>query len=325
MTPNPAATLASMTRTLEIERSAMDALTQGLDGALGEALIRAVALIHGLKGRVVISGIGKSGHIGRKITATLASTGTPAFFVHASEASHGDLGMITSDDAVIAISASGESSELAAIIAYTRRFSVPLIAMTAAAGSTLGRAADIVLELPRVTEACPHGLAPTSSTLLQLATGDALAIALLEARGFSAQDFRVFHPGGKLGASLKKVADIMLQGDRMPLIGLGASMHEAILVMTAKRLGCVGIVDGDGLLAGIITDGDLRRHLGPEILNVAVDVVMTRRPKIISPDALLPQAIELLNSASITSLFAVAEGKPVGVIHLHDLLRAGVA
>ena len=325
MTPNPTATLASLARTIDIERAAMDALAAGLTGALGLTLARTVELIHGLKGRLVITGIGKSGHVGRKITATLASTGTPAFFVHAGEASHGDLGMITSDDAVIAISASGESAELASIIAYTRRFAVPLIAMTTAAGSTLGHAADIVLELPRVAEACPHGLAPTSSTLLQLATGDALAIALLEVRGFSAQDFRVFHPGGKLGASLKKVSDIMLQGERMPLIGIGASMQEAILVMTAKRLGCVGIVDGDGLLAGIITDGDLRRHLGPAILTEPVDTVMTRRPKVIAPDALLPQAIELLNTASITSIFAVAEGRPVGVIHLHDLLRVGVA
>lgn len=321
-----AALRLSLARTLDVELAGLAALKAALAGPLGDAFCAAVDAIRAATGRLVVTGIGKSGHIGRKITATLASTGTPAFFVHASEASHGDLGMIASDDVVLALSASGESAELAAIIAYTRRFRVPLIAMTANAGSTLGRAADIVLELPRVDEACPLGLAPTASTLLQLAAGDALAVTLLEARGFSAQDFGIFHPGGKLGASLKRVAEIMHSGDRLPLIGLGTSIRDAILVISAKGFGCVGIVDGDGRLAGIVTDGDLRRHLSAAVLDAPVDGIMTRAPKVVAPEALLGAALELLNTRSITALIVVdADHRPVGIVHLHDLLRAGVA
>lgn len=316
----------SLTRTLDVELAGLAVLKDALTGPLGDAFCAAVHAIRAARGRLVVTGVGKSGHIGRKITATLASTGTPAFFVHASEASHGDLGMIASDDVVLALSASGESAELAAIIAYTRRFRVPLIAMTTNATSTLGRAADIVLALPKVDEACPHGLAPTSSTLLQLAAGDALAVTLLEARGFSAQDFGIFHPGGRLGASLKRVAEIMHSGDRLPLIRLGATIREAILIMSAKGFGCVGITDVDGRLVGIVTDGDLRRHLSADVLDAPVEAIMTRTPKTIAPDALLAAAIELLNARSITALIVVAEdNRPVGIVHMHDLLRAGVA
>lgn len=317
---------ASLTRTLAVERAGLTELATTLAGPLGDAFCAAVRAIRAANGRLVVTGIGKSGHIGRKITATLASTGTPAFFVHASEAAHGDLGMIASDDVVLALSASGESAELAAIIAYTSRFRVPLIAMTTNALSTLGRAADIVLELPKVAEACPLGLAPTSSTLLQLAAGDALAVTLLEARGFSAQDFGIFHPGGKLGASLKRVAEIMHTGERLPLIPIGASMRDAILTISAKGFGCVGVTDEAGRLAGIITDGDLRRHLTADVLNAPVDAIMTRNPKTIAPDALLGAAIEMLNARSITALIVVtADQMPVGIVHMHDLLRAGVA
>jgi arabinose-5-phosphate isomerase len=317
---------ASLARVLDVERAGLAALTAAFAGSLGDAMCAAAETIRVARGRLVLTGVGKSGHIGRKLTATFASTGTPALFVHASEASHGDLGMITSDDVVLALSASGESAELAAIISYTRRFRVPLIAMTTNPASTLGRAADIVIALPKVDEACPHGLAPTSSTLLQLAAGDALAVALLEARGFSAQDFGVFHPGGKLGASLKRVADIMHVGDRLPLIGIGATVRDAILVMSAKGFGCVGIIAPDGRLAGIVTDGDLRRHLAPDVLEASVERLMTRDPKVTTPETLLGAAIEMLNTRSITALIVVdADRYPVGIIHLHDLLRAGVA
>ncbi len=303
----------------------MAALEASLSGPLGDSFKAACKAIDGARGRVVVTGIGKSGIIGRKIASTLASTGTPAMFVHPSEASHGDLGMVTPDDLVLALSWSGESSELAAILNHTRRFRVPLVALTSGADSALGRAADIILELPKVDEACPHGLAPTTSTLLQLAMGDALAIALLEGRGFTAQDFRVFHPGGKLGASLKLVQEVMHSGDRLPLVRLGASMGEAIDVITAKGFGCVGVVDTEGYLAGIVTDGDIRRHLGDGLLTRPVEAIMTREPKTIAPDALLASAIEQLNSGSKLALIVVDDRRPVGLVHLHDLLKAGVA
>ncbi|MBT9288927.1 KpsF/GutQ family sugar-phosphate isomerase [Prosthecodimorpha staleyi] len=322
---NQASDLTSARRTLGIQIESMHMLAAALDGPLGRAIMEAVATIRAARGRVIISGIGKSGHIGRKIAATMASTGTPAYFVHPSEASHGDLGMVTADDAVIALSWSGESSELASILAYTRRFRVPLIAVTWNAASTLGKAADIVLELPKVQEACPHGLAPTSSTMLQLAIGDVLAIALLESRGFTAQDFKVFHPGGKLGASLKHVRDVMHQGAAVPLAPLGTSMKEAILLMNQRGFGCLGVLSEDGRLAGIVTDGDLRRHIADDLLVRSVDEVMTRRPKTIRPDALLATAIEMLNAASITALLVVDDERPVGIVHMHDLLRIGVA
>lgn len=328
ISPMPAkrpSSLESARRTLSVESEGLSALERELDGPLGEAFKAACKAVEASRGRVVVTGIGKSGIIGRKIASTLASTGTPAMFVHPSEASHGDLGMVTPDDLVLALSWSGESSELAAILNHTRRFRVPLVAMTSVAASTLGRAADIVLELPKVDEACPHGLAPTTSTLLQLAMGDALAIALLEGRGFTAQDFRVFHPGGKLGASLKLVREVMHSGDRLPIVPLGTMMGTAIEVISQKGFGCVGIVDGEGVLAGIVTDGDIRRHLGDGLLAQSVDSVMTRRPTTIAPDALLVSAIEQLNSGSKLALIVVEDGRPVGVVHLHDLLKAGVA
>lgn len=317
--------LSSARRTLATEIHGLEALAGSLDGALGAALARAVGLMAGAEGRVIVTGMGKSGHVGRKIAATLASTGTPAYFVHPAEAGHGDLGMIATSDVVLALSWSGESHELAPILAYADRFDVPLIAITSDAASTLGRAAGVVLELPKVEEACPHGLAPTTSTTLQLALGDALAVALLEGRGFTPEDFRVFHPGGKLGSSLRTVRDVMHVGDRVPLVPLGTPMSEAIMAMTGKGFGCVGVVDGDGRLVGIVTDGDLRRHLSGDLLHARVDDVMTRNPKTTRPDAPLGRVIATLNVASITALFVVEDGRPVGVIHVHDLLRIGAA
>jgi arabinose-5-phosphate isomerase len=325
MTPKRPDPLLSARRTLKLENDGLEALFKCLDGPLGVAFTAAIEAISKARGRVVVSGIGKSGQIGRKIASSLASTGTPAMFVHPSEASHGDLGMVTPDDLVLALSWSGESSELAAILNHTRRFRVPLVAMTSCEDSTLGRAADIVLSMPKVDEACPHGLAPTTSTLLQLALGDALAIALLEGRGFTAQDFRVFHPGGKLGASLRLVAEVMHVGDRLPLVPLGTPVGRAIEVITQKGLGCVAVTDANGYLAGIVTDGDIRRHLGDGLLDQPVDAIMTARPKTTRPDALLVSAIEMLNSGSVLVLVVVEDERPVGLVHLHDLLKAGVA
>jgi arabinose-5-phosphate isomerase len=269
--------------------------------------------------------MGKSGHIGAKIAATLASTGTPAFFVHPAEASHGDLGMIANEDVIIALSWSGETTELRNIVFYSRRFRVPLIVVTSRAESTLARSSDVALILPRVEEACPHGLAPTTSALIQLALGDALAIALLERRGFTADDFFMFHPGGTLGANLAHVRDVMHTGDRLPLAPLGLGMNEALLLITQKGFGCLGIIDGKGDLCGIITDGDLRRHLSGDIFARRVEDVMTRDPKTITPDALVPSALETMNSAAIMALLVVQDRKPIGIVHMHDLLRIGAA
>jgi arabinose-5-phosphate isomerase len=303
----------------------MTELIASLTGELGVAIANAVELISASKGRVIISGMGKSGHVGRKIAATLASTGTPAMFVHPAEASHGDLGMITAQDVVVMLSTSGESAELRDILNYTRRFAVPLIAITSRADSTLGRTADIVLLLPQAREACPNGLAPTTSTLLQLALGDALAIALLEDKGFTAKNFHEFHPGGKLGAQLKNVSDVMRKADALPLSVPGTKMSEALVVMTEKACGCLGIIDAHGKLVGILTDGDLRRHMSSDLLNLQIQDVMTKSPKTIEPDALTSEALEILNSKSITCIFVIdEEGKPVGLIHIHDLLRIGV-
>lgn len=317
--------LASAIRTLEMETQGLEALIKRMDGPLGQALIETVELISGCEGRVILTGVGKSGHIGRKITATMASTGTPAHFVHSSEASHGDLGMLAAKDVIIALSWSGETRELKDLIDYSRRFSVPLVALTSRKDSTLGQAADLVLELPRVSEACPHGLAPTTSTTMQLALGDALALALLERKGFTAQNFKVFHPGGKLGASLSFVRDLMHEGDELPLAHIAAPMSEALLIMTEKSFGCLGIVEEDGLLAGIITDGDLRRHMSSGLLDAPADRIMTRSPVTVGPDMLASEAMKLINSISITSLFVVDNGRPIGIVHIHDLLRAGVA
>jgi arabinose-5-phosphate isomerase len=262
--------------------------------------------------------------VGRKIASTLASTGTPAMFVHPAEASHGDLGMITTQDVVLMISNSGESAELRAILNYTKRFAVPLIAMTARSDSSLAQAARIVLLLPSPPEACPNGLAPTTSTLLQLALGDALAIALLEDKGFTAKNFQEFHPGGKLGAQLKHVSEVMRKGDALPLAASHTKMSDALVVMTAKACGCLGVVDNNRLV-GILTDGDLRRHMSGDLLSLKVGEVMTRSPKTIGPDALTSEALEILNAASITCIFVIdPEGKPTGLVHIHDLLRIGV-
>ena len=303
----------------------MAALAAALDNGLAEPFAEAVEMISGRTGRVIVTGVGKSGHIGSKIAATLASTGTPAFFVHPAEANHGDLGMITRDDAIVAMSWSGESQELQGIVGYSRRFSIPLIALTAGENSSLAREADIALVLPKVTEACPHGLAPTTSTLLQLALGDALSIALLEARGFTRDDFRGFHPGGKLGASLTHLSEIMRTGDDLPLVRLGTKMPEAVMRLSNKKVGCVIIVDGDDRLVGIITDGDVARNLHRNLGDVVVEEVMTRTPKTVAPDMSAGAAIAYLNENKVGALIVMENDRPVGVVHFHDLLRIGAA
>lgn len=292
---------------------------------LGESFIKAVELLTTCKGRVIIAGMGKSGHVARKIAATLASTGTPALFVHPSEASHGDLGMIVNDDVVVALSNSGEVSEMNDLIHYTRRFSIPLIAMTSRAQSTLGSAADVTLILPAAPEVCPMGLAPTTSTTMMIALGDALAVASMEIKGFTADDFRNFHPGGKLGKALLRVKDVMRKDGDMPLVAAGDAMGQVLLVMTQKSLGCAGVTDATGALIGMITDGDLRRHMNNDLTSRTAAEVMTKSPKTVSPNILAAEAIKILNDKAHTQLFVVEGGKPVGVLHIHDLLRAGIA
>jgi arabinose-5-phosphate isomerase len=319
------ANVASAVRTLNLESQGLAQLAADLGGVLAAPFEEAMRRLVAVRGRVIVTGIGKSGHVGQKIAATFASTGTPAFFVHPSEASHGDLGMVTQSDLILALSWSGETVELKPIITYSRRFAVPLIAMTSRADSALGQQADVVLLLPRVKEACPHGLAPTTSTTLQLALGDSLAIALLEARGFTAHDFKIFHPGGSLGANLKYVSDIMHKGESLPLVKSGDSMANALVAMSEKSFGCVGVVGSRERLIGVITDGDLRRHMGAHLLQAHVDEVMTAKPKTIAPSMLASAALELINSSRITALFVVDKQKPVGLVHVHDLLRLGVA
>jgi arabinose-5-phosphate isomerase len=317
--------IASALRTLDTEHEAIAALAAVMCDGLGASFIAAAEKIRNARGRVIVTGMGKSGHIARKIAATLASTGSPAFFVHAAEASHGDLGMITSDDVLLVLSWSGETEELKDLINYSRRFRIALIAITVNAASTLGKAADIVLALPAVREACPHNLAPTTSSLMQLALGDALAIALLESRGFTAVDFGVFHPRGQLGAALKFIRDVMHPGAAVPLIRTGSPMSDAIVEMSAKGFGCVAVTGGDGRLAGVITDGDLRRHMRGDLLQAPVDDIMTASPKTVRPDQLAGEALQILNSSKITALIVVEAERPVGIVHFHDLLRAGVA
>jgi arabinose-5-phosphate isomerase len=317
--------LASALRTLETEREGLAALKAAIAGSLGESFVAAVETIRNARGRLIVTGMGKSGHIARKIAATLASTGTPAFFVHAADASHGDLGMITSDDVMLVLSWSGETVELRSVIDYSRRFRITLIAVTVSTDSTLGKAADIVLALPAAREACPHNLTPTTSTLMQLALGDALGIALLESRGFTAVDFGVFHPGGKLGAALKFVRDVMHPDNAVPVIARGAPMSAAIVEMSAKGFGCVAVTDATGKLVGVITDGDLRRHMRDDLLQAPVDEIMTAAPKTVRPDQLASEALMLLNASKITALLVVEKERPVGIVHFHDLLRAGVA
>lgn len=317
-------TVASVLRTLDVEARGLAALRTSVVQDLGAALAKAIQLIKDADGRVIVTGIGKSGHVGQKIAATFASTGTPAFFVHPSEAAHGDLGMITSQDVILALSWSGETAELKGIITYARRFTVPLISITSNGESALGKQSEVVLELPPTDEACPHGLAPTTSTTMQLALGDCLAVALLEAKGFTAHDFKTFHPGGSLGASLKYVSDIMHTGDALPLVRNDEIMSEALVVMTSKSFGCVGIVDDTGRLIGVVTDGDLRRHMGGDLLGETADSIMTKAPKTAPPQMLASAALELMNSSRITSLFVVENDKPTGIVHVHDFLRAGV-
>src|ERR1043165_2570171 len=312
----------SALRTLDTEAGGIAALIVAIRGGLGAPLSQAVEVIAHCKGRLIVTGMGKSGHVGRKIAATFASTGTPAYFVHPGEASHGDLGMITRADVIIALSWSGETVELKDLIDYSRRFKAGLIAVTADAASTLANAADVVLLLPQAREACPHNLAPTTSSLMQLALGDALAVALLESRGFTALDFRGLHPGGRLGAKLKFIRDLMHTGASVPLIGRGAAMADAITEMTAKTFGCVGIMDESGRLIGIITDGDLRRHMGAGLLSAGVEDVMTRNPKTITAHQLVSEAIGLLNPWKIMAVIVADAGKPIGIVHMHDLLRA---
>jgi arabinose-5-phosphate isomerase len=318
--------IESALRTLEAEGGGISTLAAAVHNELGELFTAAVDRIRAAKGRVIVTGMGKSGHIGRKIAATLASTGTPAFYVHPGEASHGDLGMITPEDIIMALSWSGETTELKNLIDYSRRFRIGLIAMTAYMDSTLGKAADVVLLLPQAREACPHNLAPTTSSLMQLALGDALAVALLESRGFTALDFGLFHPAGRLGAMLKFVREIMRTGDQVPLSPASARMSDAIVEMSGKGFGCVGITDSGGRLIGIVTDGDLRRHMRPNLLESSVTEIMTRNPKTIQPDALASEALELINSSKIQALIVVDSGNtPVGILRVHDLLREGVA
>jgi len=317
-------TVASAARTLTIEGEGLAALAGELSGPLAAPFKDAVRTLKAAQGRVIVTGIGKSGHIAQKIAATFASTGTPAFFVHPSEASHGDLGMITRQDVILAVSWSGETVELKNIITYSRRFAVPLISLTSRRESALAKASDVVLELPKAKEACPHGLAPTTSTTMQLALGDALAIALLESKGFSAHDFKALHPGGSLGAQLKFVSDVMHKGDRLPLVAENTVMSDAIVIMTQKSFGCLGVIDAKGRLAGMITDGDLRRHMGAELLSARACDIMTRKPNTLRPDMLASAALEQINSLKRTQMFVVDKGKPVGIVHVHDLVRAGV-
>jgi arabinose-5-phosphate isomerase len=315
----------SVARTIEIEQRGLAAISAALDDGLGAAFARAAAAILAASGSVIVTGMGKSGHVGRKISATLASTGTPSHFVHPAEASHGDLGVIRESDVVLALSWSGEAPELADIVTYTRRFGVTLLAMTARPDSALGRAADICLALPDSPEACPNGLAPTTSTTMQMAAGDALAVLLLEQRGFSAADFLQFHPGGKLGARLMQVGALMHAGAELPIIHCDATLSAGIVEMTSKRFGIAGVVDDTGKLVGALTDGDLRRAFRLGFVDRPVREAMGRRPYTLPADALAMQALAIMNEARITCIFIVEGGTPVGLVHIHDLLRAGIA
>ena len=334
--PRGEADLAAARRVLALEAAGLAALADTLDGSFIEALDR-LGAIHG---RIIVTGMGKSGHVARKIAATLASTGSPALFVHPGEASHGDLGMITGVDAVVALSNSGDTSELGDIIAYSRRRAIPLIAVTAKAKSQLAEQSDVALILPKAGEACPMGLAPTTSTTMMLALGDAIAIALLERRGFSPQDFHQLHPGGTLGQKLQRVSEVMHGTDELPLCGPDTPMAEAILTMTAKTWGCVGVTGADGGLVGIITDGDLRRHMAEDLLHRTAGEVMTAGPQTIRGQALVAEAIGIMNARKIHCLFVVedtaagepaptpesalpAAPRPVGIVRIHDCLRAG--
>ncbi len=309
-------------RVIGIEAAALDKLAQSLSGDFD----RAVDLLLNARGRVIVSGMGKSGHVGRKIAATLASTGTPAQFVHPAEASHGDLGMVARGDVALVLSNSGETPELADIVAHTRRFGIPLIGVAGRAESTLLRQSDVALVLPPAEEACGNGIVPTTSTTMTLALGDALAIALMEHRRFTPENFRDFHPGGKLGARLAKVRDLMHDGEALPLVAPATPMSDTLIEMTRKGFGVVGIAEPDGPLLGIITDGDLRRHMQGLLTMTAADV-MTADPTTIGPDALAEQAVAVMNRRKITCLFVTPQDgprQPLGLLHIHDCLRAGL-
>ncbi len=315
--------LSTARRVIRTEAAALTALADALD----DSFAAAVETILAARGRIIVSGMGKSGHIARKIAATLASTGTPAHFVHPAEASHGDMGMMTRDDVALVLSNSGETPELADLVAHTRRFHIPLIGVAGRAESTLLRQSDVALLLPPAEEACGAGIVPTTSTTMTLALGDALAVALMEHRQFSPEDFRDFHPGGKLGARLSKVADLMHRDDALPLAGPDTPMSDALLTISQKGFGVVGVVDGDGRLAGIVTDGDLRRHMAGLLDRTAGDV-MTRGPRTIGPGALAVEAVATMNAHKITCLFVVdppRSDRVIGLIHIHDCLRAGIA
>lgn len=316
--------IACAKRTIDREIEAVRNMEENLDASLSDVL----DLLQKMTGRIIVTGMGKSGHIGTKIAATFASTGTPSFFVHPAEASHGDLGMLTENDVVLAISNGGESKELSDILVYCKRYGIPLIAVTKNPESSLGKAGDYILKLPDYREACPLGMAPTSSTTATLILGDVLAVCLMERKGFSKLDYKRRHPGGKLGAMLQKVSDLMHTGDAIPLIADTAFMQEAMLTMSSKMLGSVGILNNSGELIGIITDGDLRRSMSPDILNKKVTDVMTYNPKTIAPDVLAAEALNTMNNTGkgITQLFVVDDQKhPIGIIHIHDCLKAGVA
>ncbi len=318
--PEDGSDIGSARRVLSVEGHGLAALA----ASLGTEFVEALDVLCQVSGRVVVTGIGKSGHVGRKIAATFASTGTPAMFVHPAEASHGDLGMITPGDAILALSNSGETSELAHVVVYAKRFEIPLIAVTKKGDSALAKAATVTLVVPDSDEACPMRLAPTTSTTVMMALGDALAVTLFERKGFTANDFQTFHPGGELGRRLVPVADIMHVGSEVPLIDGDAPMAQALVTMTAKRFGCVGIVATDGHLRGIITDGDLRRHMGPDLVGVRAADVMNPDPKTIRPGALASEALGVMNARTITNLFVVDDAQvPVGIVHIHDCLRAG--
>src|SRR5574344_192882 len=312
--------LLSAKRTINTEIEDLKLLEEGLD----ETITKALNLMQNAKGRIILTGMGKSGIIGKKMVASLASTGTPSFFVHPSEASHGDLGMLAEDDVVIAISNSGESKELVDIVNYCKRFGIPLIGITKNEKSSLGNASDVVLKLPQGKEACPLGLAPTSSTTATLVLGDILTVALMERKQFTKMDFNQRHPGGKLGSVLLKVSDLMHTKEELPILKENVSMQEALLEMTSKRLGCVGFVNDNKELVGILTDGDLRRILTANTLNQNVESLMTKSPKTITPQALASEAIKIIHDKKITNLFVLEDKKPVGVIHIHDCLNSGV-
>lgn len=316
----PDTDLEIMRRVLRAEAQALDVLADSLNAEMA----RVIEVCGNISGRVVCAGVGKSGHVARKIAATLASTGAPSQFVHPTEASHGDMGMVTKNDVVLALSRSGETSELSDLIQYTRRFQIPLIGMTAKADSGLGRASDYLLKIPDIEEACLITAAPTTSTTLMMALGDALAVALLERKGFKAGDFHSLHPGGKLGAMLKRVSELMHTGDAIPLVATGTEFGQAVELLSQKRLGCVGIIDSDHALLGVLTDGDIRRiAISREQFN-SIDEAMTRTPITVAPDSLAQRALAIMSDNSITQLFVVEDKKCVGLLHIHELIKGGV-